>query len=53
MPDYLPFLFVLAVLAILLHDDTVITLFYLLAGVYFVRLEAFGRRLTQRIVWMR
>ncbi len=36
MPDYLPFLFVLAVVAILLHDDTVITLFYLLAGVYFV-----------------
>ena len=36
MPDYLPFLFVLALLAIILRDDTVITLFYLLTGVYFV-----------------
>jgi len=36
MPDYLPFLFVLALFAIILRDDTVITLFYLLAGVYFV-----------------
>ncbi len=36
MPDYLPFLFLLALFAIILRDDTVITLFYLLAGVYFV-----------------
>jgi uncharacterized protein (DUF58 family) len=36
MPDYLPFLFVLALFAIILRDDTVITLFYLLTGVYFV-----------------
>ena len=36
MPDYLPFLFVLALFAIILRDDTIITLFYLLAGVYFV-----------------
>jgi uncharacterized protein (DUF58 family) len=36
MPNYLPFLFVLAIFAIILRDDTVITLFYLLTGVYFV-----------------
>jgi len=33
--DYLPFLFVLVVVAVVLRDDTVLTLFYLLAGVYF------------------
>lgn len=36
MQDYLPFLFALAILAIFLHDDTVLTLFYLLVGVYFI-----------------
>jgi uncharacterized protein (DUF58 family) len=36
MPDYLPFLLVLALFAIIVRDDTVMTLFYLLTGVYFV-----------------
>jgi uncharacterized protein (DUF58 family) len=35
MADYIPFLVILALLAIVLRDDTVMTLFYLLAGVYF------------------
>ena len=36
MHDFLPFLLLLALLAVILHDDTVLTLFYLLVGVYFV-----------------
>ncbi len=35
MQDYLPFLFILALLAVFLRDDTILTLFYLLTGVYF------------------
>jgi uncharacterized protein (DUF58 family) len=52
MHDFFPFLLLLALLAIILHDDTVLTLFYLLVGVYFVS-RAWRDRALQAVTFKR
>lgn len=52
MRDYLPFLFVLVVVAVLLRDDTVLTLFYLLVGVYFAA-QWWSRRALRAVCYQR